>query len=37
VRQLPFTGPRHAVDLSAMGLCLVAIGSALVRFERRRV
>jgi len=34
---LPFTGPRHAVDLTALGLCLVAIGSAFVRVERRRV
>ncbi|MEN3273678.1 MAG: hypothetical protein V7636_2439 [Actinomycetota bacterium] len=33
---LPFTGSRHAVDLTALGLCLVAIGSALVRVERRR-
>jgi len=33
---LPFTGPRHSVDITALGMCLVAIGSALVRFERRR-
>jgi hypothetical protein len=37
VAPLPFTGPRHAVDLTALGMCLVAIGSALVRVERRRV
>ena len=37
VTPLPFTGPRHAVDLTALGMCLVAIGSALVGIERRRV
>jgi hypothetical protein len=37
VAPLPVTGPRHPVDLTALGMCLVAIGSALVRVERRRV
>jgi hypothetical protein len=37
VATLPFTGPRHAVDLAALGMCLVAIGSGLRRVERRRV
>jgi len=37
VTELPFTGPEHAVDLSALGLGLVAFGSALVQYQRRRV
>ena len=33
---LPLTGPHHSVDLSALGLSLIAVGSALVRTTRRR-
>lgn len=33
---LPFTGPRHTVDFSALGLSLIAVGSALVRTTQRR-